>query len=78
VVGVIGRPRRERHTDSDIQVRPRNETVWLPQKFMAGLFQKDVSTINEHIRNILDEGEPTYNTSRPMRPEECQGVLRTL
>jgi len=40
-----------------IQVRQENETVWLTQKMMAELFQKDVRTINEHIRTIFDEGE---------------------
>jgi len=30
---------------------------WLTQKVMAELFQKDVRTINEHIRNIFAEGE---------------------
>ncbi|MBW2369195.1 MAG: virulence RhuM family protein, partial [Deltaproteobacteria bacterium] len=32
-------------------------TVWLTQKRMAELFQKNVRTINEHIKNIFDEGE---------------------
>jgi hypothetical protein len=40
-----------------IQVRLENETVWLTQKLMAELFQKDVRTINEHIQNIFEEGE---------------------
>ena len=40
-----------------IQVRVEGETVWLSQKVMAELFQKDVRTISEHIRNIFDEGE---------------------
>jgi hypothetical protein len=40
-----------------IRVRLEDETVWLSQKLMAELFQKDVRTINEHIRNIFDEGE---------------------
>ncbi len=40
-----------------IQVRLEDETVWLSQKLMAELFQKDVRTINEHIRNIFAEGE---------------------
>jgi len=40
-----------------IQVRLEDETVWLTQKLMAKLFQKDVRTINEHIRNIFAEGE---------------------
>lgn len=40
-----------------VQVRLENETVWLAQKQMAELFQKDVRTISEHIRNIFEEGE---------------------
>ena len=40
-----------------VEVRLRDETVWLSQKLMADLFQKDVRTINDHIKNILAEGE---------------------
>ena len=40
-----------------IEVRLQDETVWLTQKLMAELFQKDVRTINEHIKNIFAEGE---------------------
>jgi len=40
-----------------VQVRIDQETVWLTQKQMSELFQKDVRTISEHIRNIFDEGE---------------------
>ena len=40
-----------------LQVRLEGETVWLTQKAMAELFQKDVRTINEHIRNIFAENE---------------------
>ena len=43
--------------DTRIQVRLENETVWLTQKLMAELFQKNVRTINEHIQNIFEEGE---------------------
>ena len=42
---------------SRIQVRLDGETVWLTQKLLSELFQKDVRTINEHIQNIFDEGE---------------------
>jgi hypothetical protein len=38
-------------------VRTEGETVWLSQKQMAELFQKDVRTINEHIQNIFEEKE---------------------
>lgn len=40
-----------------IEVKLENETVWLTQAQMAELFQKGVSTIQEHIQNIYDEGE---------------------
>ena len=40
-----------------LQVRLVDATVWLTQKLMAELFQKDVRTINEHIQNIFKEGE---------------------
>ena len=40
-----------------IDVRLENETVWLSQDQMALLFGKAKSTINEHIKNIFEEGE---------------------
>jgi hypothetical protein len=40
-----------------IEVRLESETVWLTQKMMAELFQKDVRTINEHILNMFSEKE---------------------
>lgn len=40
-----------------LEVQLEGETVWLSQKQMADLFQKDVRTISEHIRNVFDEGE---------------------
>jgi len=40
-----------------LEVRVQDETVWLTQKKMADLFQKDVRTISEHIQNIFEEGE---------------------
>ena len=61
--------KNERRPDSDIilyqtedgrtriQCRFENETIWLTQKLMAELFQKDVRTINEHIQNVFEEGE---------------------
>lgn len=39
----------------ELRVNRSEETVWLTQKQMAGLFQKDVSTINEYILNVFDE-----------------------
>ncbi|SDC25775.1 virulence RhuM family protein [Acinetobacter boissieri] len=46
-----------------IDVRLLDETVWLTQKQMAEMFQKNVSTINEHIKNVFDEGELDQNST---------------
>ena len=40
-----------------LDVRLENETVWLTQAQMCALFQRDVSVISRHIRNIFAEGE---------------------
>ena len=40
-----------------IDVKLDQDTVWLTQKQMAELFNKDVKTINEHIRNIYKDRE---------------------
>ena len=42
-----------------LEVFLKNDTAWLTQKMMAELFQVTVPTINEHIKNIFDEGELT-------------------
>ncbi|MDD2734989.1 MAG: virulence RhuM family protein [Desulfuromonadaceae bacterium] len=42
-----------------IEVRMQDETVWLTQKQMGELFDKDTDTIGLHIRNIYKEGELT-------------------
>ncbi len=43
--------------ETKIEVQMRDETVWLSQKQMAELFDKDVRTINEHIKNVFSERE---------------------
>ncbi len=40
-----------------LDVRFENETVWLTQKHMAILFDRNIATINEHIKNIFEEKE---------------------
>ncbi|MBE2198616.1 MAG: virulence RhuM family protein [Anaerolinea sp.] len=42
---------------TQIQVVMQNDTVWLTQKEMAELFQRDKSVISRHIQNIFKEGE---------------------
>lgn len=61
-----------------IEVRLENETVWLTQKLLAELFQKDVRTINEHIQNVFAEGElqreATIRKFRIVQPEGVTGL----
>jgi hypothetical protein len=40
-----------------VDVRFEEDTVWLSQEQMSGLFDKAKSTISEHIKNIFEEGE---------------------
>lgn len=61
-----------------VDVRLLDETVWLTQKQLAELFQKDVRTINEHIKNIFEEAELDQNlTIRNFRIVQQEG-LRTI
>ncbi|MEO8871970.1 MAG: hydroxyacid dehydrogenase, partial [Candidatus Kapaibacterium sp.] len=40
-----------------IDCRFEEETIWLSQKLISELFDRDVRTINEHLSNIYEEGE---------------------
>ena len=42
---------------TSLDVRLDHESVWLTQKQMAELFDKDSDTIGLHIRNAYKEGE---------------------
>ncbi len=72
-------------TDDDrirIETRMQDETVWLTQKQMAELFQKDIRTINEHLKNIYAEGELVSETTirkfRIVRLEGTREVTRSI
>lgn len=39
----------------DVRMDKDNDTVWLTQKEIAQLFGKAISTVNEHIKNILKD-----------------------
>ena len=41
----------------ELQVNLENETVWLTQKQMPILFDKNLMTVNEHVENIYSENE---------------------
>ncbi|MFH0892487.1 MAG: RhuM family protein [Candidatus Falkowbacteria bacterium] len=57
-----------------VEVKMQDETVWLSQKQMAELFNKDVKTVNEHIGNIYDEAELSKNsTIRKFRIVQKEG-----
>jgi hypothetical protein len=40
-----------------IEVRLEGDTVWLPQRAIAELFQTTVPNVNQHLKAIYDEGE---------------------
>jgi hypothetical protein len=43
--------------ENSIEARYEDETIWLSQKLMATLFEVDVRTINEHLKNIYTQKE---------------------
>jgi len=65
-----------------IDVRLEDETVWLTQRLMAELFQKDVRTINHHIQSIYEEGEleqsSTIRKYRIVQKEGNRDIERTV
>ncbi|MEA3435597.1 MAG: hypothetical protein U9R43_03970, partial [Thermodesulfobacteriota bacterium] len=40
-----------------VDVRLKDETVWLSQAQLTELFSRDKRTISEHIRNVFKENE---------------------
>jgi len=64
------------------EVRLEGDTVWLSQKQMAELFDKDVRTINEHIIYAFEEGElmreATIRNFRIVRQEGQRQVEREV
>lgn len=49
--------------EEDIEVLYQDETLWLTQKTMSILFDVDIRTINEHLKNIYSQGEVDKNTT---------------
>ena len=57
-----------------LQLRLDHKTLWLTQRQVAELFQKDVRTISEHVQNIFSEGElPADSTIRKYRIVQAEG-----
>ncbi len=42
---------------TNLQVRLDGQTVWLPQRLIAELFQVTVPNVSQHLKAIYDEGE---------------------
>jgi len=58
----------------ELKVSVNSETVWLNQKQLSGLFDKDTRTINEHIKNIYKDEELDKNlTVRKFRIVQQEG-----
>jgi hypothetical protein len=65
-----------------VECRLQDDTLWLTQALMSDLYQKDVRTINEHLRNIYDDGELTREATirkfRIVRQEGRRDVERSI
>ena len=58
-----------------IGLRAVGGTVWLSQREIAELFDKDVRTVSEHIRNVFAEGEcDSGATIRKFRIVQTEGT----
>ncbi|MHC1705044.1 MAG: RhuM family protein [Tenuifilaceae bacterium] len=67
---------------TEVQVKFDNETVWLSQKQMAQLFDKDTDTIGLHLKNIFESGEldelSTTEESSVVQKEGKRNIKRHL
>ena len=69
-------------TGTEVHVKLEKDTLWLTQRQMAELFDKDVRTINEHIQTICKTGEldrkSTIRKFRIVREEGKRQVTRNI
>lgn len=62
---------------SQVECRLDDGSLWLSQRLIAALFQKDVRTINEHLQNVFAEGElQPKATIRKFRIVQTEGRRR--
>jgi hypothetical protein len=47
--------------ETAVELRYENENIWLTQRLMAILYNVDVRTINEHLKNLFRSGELDEN-----------------
>ncbi len=58
----------DEEVELDVNVSPKQETMWMTANQMATLFKKDEKTIRKHINNIFKEGELIFeNNTQKMR-----------
>ena len=73
---------RSRDGAVQLDVPLQKETIWLSQKQMAQLFEKDSDTIGLHIRNAFKEGElresATTEDSSVVQTEGTRRVTRNI
>jgi hypothetical protein len=67
---------------SQLEVHLQNESIWLSQKMMAELFQKDSDTISLHLKNIYKEKELNENSTTELfsvvREEGSRKIKRKI
>lgn len=65
-----------------VECRFQDETLWLSQALIAELFGVSVPSVNEHLRNIYEEGElqagATIRSFRIVRREGTRDVSREI
>ena len=71
-----------------IEMRYKDENIWLTQKMMATLYDVDVRTINEHIKKIYSDSEleeeatirnfRIVRTERPFVPDMPSAISSCL
>lgn len=68
--------------EQSIEARYEDETIWLSQKLMAQLFDVDVRTVNEHLKNIYKNNElqqeATIRNFRIVQTEGSREVSRNI
>ena len=66
----------------ELNISLKSETIWLTQKQIATLFEKDIKTINEHIKTIYRDEElfekATIRKFRIVQKEGKRDVTRDV
>ena len=68
--------------ESSIEVRYEDENIWLTQRMLATIYDVDVRTVNEHIKNIYSDRElledSTIRNFRKVQNEGNREVTREV